>query len=767
MKTTRFLLLLSLLLGANLSAMAQALNLIPQPQSLRTEQGHFLLDAHTRIVATDSAGRAAATYLVKELNHCLKVFDTKPKGKSIVFSHRKGAKEAYALHVTPQSIRIEASGYEGYFYAVQSLLQLLPPAVHAQQRDAALVGWRLPCVHIQDAPRFAYRGIMLDPCRHFLPVEAVKRQIDLLSAYKINRLHWHLTDDQGWRIEIKKYPQLTQVGAWRTEADGTLHGGYYTQEEVRDIVAYARSRAIEIVPELEVPGHELAAIAALPQLSCRQQPTSPRIIWGVEDVVMCPGREDMFHFLRDVIDEMTELFPGKLFHIGGDEAPHGEWKQCAHCQSRMQQLGYTSEKQLQGYIVKRVTQYLETKGKQAIGWDEVLEAGELPRQTVIMSWRGVEGGRKAAHTGHPVIMSPNSDGYYLDYLQGDLLTEPIAFSMYGDLRMTYQFEPCQQVSPREEALFLGVQGNAWSEYIHNPQHLEYKIYPRALAIAEVGWSARSKRDFTDFCRRLDNDAALRLQHKGVNFHIPQPQQIGERPDHWASCNHVVFTGDSLVLPLGTTRPLDIVYTSDGSQPSIHSPRYTQPLVFRAPCQLRTRCVLPCGILGPERTINIYKEFPRPALSPKQAFLGMRVRRAWGNYNYTNAAQAHFTADTLLHRIEDISRLTPLPRDLRQVRHYAAMGEFCVNVEKEGIYEFSTHNAALWVDDELLVDNRMVYIPRNSPNNAQIALAAGVHRLRTLFVGGIFQGWPTYWDEGSISMRSAPHSAWQRLSLSPP
>lgn len=764
MKLASTLLTLLLALGVSLPSSAQSLNIIPQPNEVSLRKGHFVLDARTRLLATDSAGKQAAHYLAEKLQHStpfsLKMSSKGQRQGAISFIPSQHPHEGYSLHITPEAIRIEAAGYAGYFYAVQSLLQLLPPSVESTQRDEQLTGWRIPCVHLHDAPRFPYRGVMLDPCRHFLPVEAVKRQIDLLASYKINRLHWHLTDDQGWRIEIKKYPQLTEVGAWRTEADGTRHGGYYTQEEVREVVAYARSRAIEVIPELEVPGHELAAIAALPQLSCRQKPTSPRIIWGVEDVVMCPGREDMFHFLRDVIDEMTTLFPSKLFHIGGDEAPHGEWAQCPHCQSRMKELGYDKEAQLQGYIVSRVAQYLAGKGKQAIGWDEVLEAGNLPKETIIMSWRGVKGGLEAAQQGHPVIMTPNSDGYYLDYLQGDLITEPIAFSVYGDLSMTYQFSPTPKEQTSNEHLFWGVQGNAWSEYIHNPQHLEYKLYPRALAIAEVGWTQQGKKNFQDFCRRLDGHAALRLQHRGVNFHIPQPEQPGLKRGDGASCNQLAFMTDSLLLPLTTTRPLPIVYTLDGSQPSAHSPRYTRPLLLRQSCQVRTRCVLPSGILGPERIINVRKQLPRPSLSQYFPAQGVRVAVAWGDYTYTNAEQAPFTTDTLVTKIEDMSRLTTVPRNVRDVRHYAAMGRFYIDIPEDGVYEFSTHNAQLWINDELLVDNRLVYIPRNSPHNTQIALCAGVHEMRTLFVGGIFHGWPTYWDEASVRMRKAGTIDWQ-------
>lgn len=788
----RRLFLLLLTVVPLIFARAQRHDIIPAPQDVRWEQGTFLLTPQTRIVGNDSAAYAVAQRLAEKINRATRWQLRAVRGKarkgdivfeissspSAAFSSPSAASpfsvasspssahggtlpnavmpqqrtdEGYTLRIEERGVRASARSYSGLFYALQTLLQLLPPEVESDGDAQQTAAWSLPAVRILDAPRFSYRGVMLDPCRHFLPVEAVKRQIELLSAYKINRLHWHLTDDQGWRIEIKKYPQLTRQGAWRTEADGTRHGGYYTQAEIREVVEYARQHAVEIVPELEVPGHELAAIAAFPELSCTGQPTTPRIIWGVEEVVMCPGKERMFRFLEDVIDEMVQLFPGQLFHIGGDESPRTQWEQCPDCQARMKSLGYAEEAQLQSYIVGRVAAYLRTKGKTAVGWDEILEGGNLDPSAVVMSWRGTEGGVAAARVGHPVIMSPSSDGYYLDYLQGDLLTEPIAFSVYGDLGMTYRFEPTRGLAPQEAARVWGVQGNAWSEYIHNPQHLEYKIYPRALAVAEVGWTLR--KDFADFCRRLDGEGSRRLQAREVNFHIPQPEQPGKSPADDTSCNRLAFIGDRYSLSLTATRPLDIVYTLDGTQPSARSPRYTAPLVLQSSTRVRTRCVLPCGILGPERVIDVQRETPRPPLPVTEAELGgIRVRVAWGDYTYTNAAQAVFAADTVVSTLDDVARLTDLPRSLRKVRNYAAMAELILDIPEEGVYEFSSHNVGVWIDDELLVDNRMVSIPRNSPNNAQIALSAGRHRLRTLFVGGIFHGWPTYWDAAGVEMR---------------
>lgn len=308
--------------------------------------------------------------------------------------------EGYSLTVTEHLIEVKACTPHGLFYGLQTMMQLLPAEVEFTELQKG-VDWVMPCVKITDAPRFSYRGFMLDPCRHFVPVETVKKQIDVLSLFKVNTMHWHLTDDQGWRIEIKRYPKLTEIGAERVEGEGFKHGGYYTQEQIKEIVDYAAERFITVVPELEMPGHELAAIAAYPELSCRDSHVKPRIVWGVEDVVMCPGKETMFTFLENVIEEMVSLFPSTYFHIGGDECPKTSWEKCPNCQKRIASMGlvddkkHTAEQYLQSYVVRRMEKVLKKYGKRLIGWDEILEGGLSPEATV-MSWRGEMGGIEAA-----------------------------------------------------------------------------------------------------------------------------------------------------------------------------------------------------------------------------------------------------------------------------------------------------------------------------------------------------------------------------------
>ena len=356
---------------------ADNINIIPRPASVEELPGTFAFNTATT-VAYKGEGAKEAVQMLCEKIRTSKGFAPR-KGKalskgSISFINDKNVKgaEAYTLEVTEEKVVARASTAAGLYYAMQSLVQLFPSAIENRHATMMVGNWLLPCVSIKDEPRFGYRGVMLDPCRHFFPASVIKREIERLAAYKINRLHWHLTDDQGWRIEIKKYPRLTEIGSRRVNEDGTVEEGFYTQEEIRDVVAFAKKHHVEIVPELEIPGHELAAIAAYPELSCKQEPTSVRRIWGVEDIVMCPGRERMFGFLNDVIDEMVQLFPGTYYHIGGDESPRTEWAACDSCKQRMKEQGYEKEAQLQSYIIGRVSKHLAEKGKRVIGWDEIL-----------------------------------------------------------------------------------------------------------------------------------------------------------------------------------------------------------------------------------------------------------------------------------------------------------------------------------------------------------------------------------------------------------
>lgn len=420
--------------------------------------------------------------------------------------------EGYELNVDGEGIEVRASQFPGFLYALQSLGQLLPAAVYGTETapDAA---WEVPCVKIADAPRFAYRGMHLDVARHFFSVDEVKRYIDVMAIHKLNTLHWHLTDDQGWRIEIKKYPELTRVGSVRgetlighhhtsSEYDKTPHGGYYTQKQIREIVKYAADRYITVIPEIELPGHAVAALTSYPWLGCKGEGYEVRRRWGISKEVFCPGKETTFEFLQNVFAEVLELFPSEFIHIGGDECPKDSWKQCPLCQERIRTEGLKDEFELQSYTVRRMEKWLREHGRKIIGWDEILEGGVSPTATV-MSWRGSKGGIAAAKAGNHVIMAPNVH-CYLDYYQTKTPTkEPMAIGGYVPMRKVYELDPYDQLTPGERAYILGVQGNLWTEYIATFPHLKHMLLPRLAAIAEVGWSY-DRKDFDDFKHRMNS-----------------------------------------------------------------------------------------------------------------------------------------------------------------------------------------------------------------------------------------------------------------------
>ena len=427
----------------------QGINIIPTPQSLVQHDGFFRLGSNTAIAAASPEAKTVAEFFAAKMRTATGLnIQVAEKGNiqlSVDPSLDVANDEGYTLDVTKDGAVVVAKTAQGLFYGMQSFLQLLPAEIESPSKVNG-IAWQAPAVSIKDAPRFGYRGIMLDPCRHFMPVENVKKYLDVLSLFKMNRMHWHLTDDQGWRIEIKKYPKLTEIASKRIDGEGTEHSGYYTQEEIKEIVKYAADRFITVVPELELPGHEMAAIAAYPNLSCKGEQGTPRIIWGVEDIVMCPGKEDMFTFLQDVIDEMVPLFPSEYFHIGGDECPKISWKNCLLCQKRIKEEGlkadskHSAEERLQSYVIQRMEKYLATKGKKIIGWDEILEGGLAPSATV-MSWRGEDGGIAAALMDHTVIMTPGGNGMYLDAYQGDSKIEPVTIGGYTLLEKTYSYDP--------------------------------------------------------------------------------------------------------------------------------------------------------------------------------------------------------------------------------------------------------------------------------------------------------------------------------------
>lgn len=429
--------------------------------------------------------------------------------------------EAYTLASDKKAVKIISSNPKGSFYGVQTLLQLADINKIDDQVEYSNI---IPGVIIQDNPRFKWRGMHLDVCRHFYDKEFVKKYIDLLAMHKMNTFHWHLTEDQGWRIEIKKYPKLTEIGSYRSETmveknwnefDGTPHKGFYTQEDIKEIVNYANERFITIVPEIEMPGHSLAALASYPEFGCTGGPYEVAKTWGVFNDVYCAGNDKTFEFLEDILAEVIDLFPGEYIHIGGDECPKEEWKECRKCQKRMKEEGLKDEFELQSYFIRRIEKFLIANNKKLIGWDEILEGGLAPEATV-MSWRGTDGGIHAAKMGHDVVMSPNNECYF-DHYQAEPENEPLAIGGYTDLKDVYSYEPVPTELTNEEVKhILGAQANVWTEYITTPEHVEYMVLPRLCALSEVVWTDPKIKDFEDFKSRLSKHV-LRLEFKHYNY----------------------------------------------------------------------------------------------------------------------------------------------------------------------------------------------------------------------------------------------------------
>jgi hexosaminidase len=423
------------------------------------------------------------------------------------------------LIVSDNVITIKAPNPNGIFYGVESLYQLLPPEALGKSLTEG-VNWSVPCVLIEDKPRFPWRGMHLDVGRHFFSIDFIKKYIDLLASYKMNIFHWHLTEDQGWRIEIKKYPKLTNIGSQRKETtgDSTPYGGYYTQQQIREVVKYAKEKFVTIVPEIEMPGHSLAALTAYPELSCTGGPFEVGTTWGVFEDVYCAGNNKTFEFLKDVLAEVIGLFPGKYIHIGGDECPKTRWKNCPKCQRRIKVNKLKNEEELQSYFIRKIDKFLTSKGKKLIGWDEILEGGLSPGATV-MSWRGTEGGIAAANAGHDVVMNPTSHCYF-DYYQGSPEREPKAIGGFLPLDTVYAFEPVPpNLTAKRIKYILGAQGNVWTEYIADENQAEYMVLPRMLAMSEVTWSDKDSRNFEDFTNRLRSHYA-RFDIRGYNYRKP-------------------------------------------------------------------------------------------------------------------------------------------------------------------------------------------------------------------------------------------------------
>lgn len=568
-------------------------------------EGRFLLPKQLNIFISqnDSGLKKNAKFLAEKLRTAYGLnseisINPITSDKSIILSLDSAFNyaEGYMLKIDTRTIRISGPTAAGIFYGIQSLLQLMPAKIKDTINRNANMG--INCIEVTDYPRFQWRGMHLDVCRHFFQVSFIKKYIDYLAAYKMNVFHWHLTEDQGWRIEIKKYPRLTEIGGWRTEDDGTKYGGFYTQQQIKEIVKYAADRYITIVPEIEMPGHATALLYAYPELACTD--SGPKKIansWGIFYDVMNPGKEETFKFIDDVLTEIAGLFPGQYIHIGGDECPKEQWKNNKLCQDRIKVEKLKDETELQSYFVKRVEKIVASKGKKLIGWDEILEGGLAP-EAIVMSWRGSEGAIAAANLGHDVVMVP-SNYVYLNLIQGDIDQEPFGHTPLNTLEHVYNFDPVPgKISVENRKHILGGQGCLWTEYVPDPEMAEYMLFPRFMALSEVYWSQPENKDFESFKpRMIANFSQLAAQQ--VNFRIPKPTGLKLK-------NMISKPIDvSLENPLFNSGA-NIRYTIDGPEPSIISGIYNSPLKIKPGQVLKAKLFLNSELISETVTGRFYK-----------------------------------------------------------------------------------------------------------------------------------------------------------------
>lgn len=731
MKYTLFAVAFCLLFASFGFAQADEVNIIPQPQLISAGKGEFKLGNKTKILAISDSSRKFALLLnavLKQRYGFELQITTRPSQKNVIqfaiFDEKNAlpsaAKEAYLLRVTHDAIEI--SGNErGVFYGLQSLIQVLPPEAKTEAK--------IPAFGIADQPRFPYRGMHLDVSRHFMPVSFVKRYIDLLAQYKFNQFHWHLTDDQGWRIEIKKYPKLTTVGQYRSEShegvystvfkgDGRPVEGFYTQAEIRDVVAYAKARYINVIPEIELPGHASAALAAYPELgigcAAPDYKFEVKKTWGIFKEVFCPT-DETFKFLEDVLDETIKLFPDSPYiHIGGDEVLKDFWKASPFVQDLMKRENLKDEHEVQSYFVRRIEKFVNSKGKKIIGWDEILEGGVAPNAT-IMSWRGMKGGIEAAKAKHDVIMTP-TDYSYLDYGQGDPAYELLNIGGYLPLEKVYQFDPVPKELTAEQAKYiLGGQANIWTEYIETGDKVEYMAFPRMLAIAESVWSTPENKNFADFKRRLAANLPL-LDRQNVNYRIPEPEGL----------QNVITDKEKTLITLTPMPGTQVRYTIDSSTPDEKSTLYTKPVeITLAEGKSATLKTIVINAKGRKSVIYTATVVRGAMLEP----VTLAETKPGVNYSLV-VPSAQFAQDPPAKKGETRSIfLTQFEKQIDLKKSFGVAFEGYLKIAQDGIYELqidSTWDASLDLGGKRVIDEAGT--KDRKMKSVVVPLKAGLHKI---------------------------------------
>lgn len=715
------------------------LGIIPAPQSIVQKTSFFKVSAQTALqFETDADKKIAELFkqLVKEKEGfeltIAKNFIQSPESIISFNSASSGNlnEEGYTLEINTKNIAIKGKE-RGVFYGLQTLIQLYLNNLENHQ---------IPQCTITDQPRYAYRGLHLDVGRHFFSIDFIKKYLDFMAAYKLNSFHWHLTEDQGWRIEIKKYPKLTEIGGFRAQTlvgnyhdrmpqwfDGNKYGGFYTQDEIKEVVAYAETKYINVIPEIEMPGHSLAALSAYPALACGENPGPFKAAekWGVFEDIFCAGKEETFSFLEDILTEVMPLFPSKYIHIGGDEAPKTRWKTCPYCQKRIKNEKLKDEHELQSYFIHRIEKFVNKNGKSIIGWDEILEGGLAPNATV-MSWQGISGGIAAAKQKHNVIMTPSTNGVYLDHVQGRSDQEPLSIGGDGRIAKIYAYDPTPSaLIESEKQYILGVQANMWTEYMPTSTKVEYSLLPRLFALSEIAWTNLARKDFIDFNQtRVPIHLGL-LDKTNTIYRVPE--SIGSKDTSINVIDNYTFNYQPSV------KGAHIFYTIDGKKPDETTKKYSEPF-----------------------TVNVTKGERRPVKSMVITPSGKRsaVTTTWlvnrdtlkadtsSSIKNQGALKYHYVPgkfssvleiDTNLSTKQGLADQISYTKVIGKAREYGIVFDGFIKVNEDANFEFSLYSddgSQLYIDNELIVDNDGDHA--RYERSAGVLLNAGFHKIKVAY-----------------------------------
>ncbi len=736
-------------------------SITPKPLSVVAKEGYFEMTKNTTIYNNEESSQSIIQLFIEKIKNTtsqsIGITTNAEEKNSIQFikDHTLNfEEEEYQLTVSKNNILIKAKTDQGLFYGMHTFAQLLP-LYNTENKNKTLFPIKIQAVDIKDKPRFGWRGMHLDVSRHFSSVDFIKKQLDVLAHFKINKFHWHLTDDQGWRIEIKKYPKLTSIGSKRKNADGTYHEGFYTQEEIKDVVQYAKDRFIDVVPEFDTPGHAIAVLAGYPELSCdhnkEQKEYQVRNLWGVESSIFCASKESTYTFIEDVIKEMSSLFPYGYYHMGGDEVPKHQWEHSSCCQKFIKEESLKDEKELQSHFMARVEKILTKYDKKMIGWDEILEGGITPT-TNIMSWLGEEGGIKAANEGHDVIMTP-SKYVYLNFYQGDHKVEPFAFGAYIPLEKAYNYDPLpKEIKEEKKKHILGSQGNLWTEYAKEDDTKEYLLYPRIIALAETNWTQKENKNFDDFLGRLTPIRELLDYHK-INYHIPLP----EGP----TSNKITFI-DSVKVPFTTTYPVKMVYTTDGTAPNANSTVYQEPLTFTETTELRIASVLDNGKLSKVRELTISKEPLTLSVNAKEVSKGLVMEEVKGHFQNIKEIQEETKKKTaVLNNIKDANTTYDWGHKVNEDNFRAVFLNGYIDIPEDGVYYFTSTQDQVWIADKLVIEHSESI--KKHPQESSLALQKGKHKLKIVYLNNIVQGWATDWNTVELKFRKSDETEYKDIS----